>query len=342
MDIRLTEEQRQLIYGSTNLRALGTIEDDSIVGLWRAHYNNSAFEVPVRFGENDDFEGTNQMSDTESDAILVKLRAMEVKLGNIIRFVVDFDVSGFQDGYIRLGNYGSGCYSYVGRLPSIYQPQVINIGTGCAFTDLVEHEMMHALGFFHEQSRPDRDNYVVVHWDNIPTAAYGNFEIAESIDSRDSPYDTRSVMHYDNYAFAIDGDEPTMSAVDTDHPTLGGALTMSSIDITQLRMLYRCTDGPRESFNTNCVSACPCREAEGVCTVDGGCTGALVCDTQTHTCETNHSAPSVSSPTPFPTTISPPTPVTPVVVQTTEVFNVGLVAGLAAVGILIISLALFY
>ena len=56
------------------------------------------------------------------------------------------------------------CWSYIGMIGG---SQDISIAPGC--TRLIPvHEIFHALGRWHEQSRPDRDNFVTINLDNVP------------------------------------------------------------------------------------------------------------------------------------------------------------------------------
>ena len=81
---------------------------------------------------------------------------------------------------------------------------------------IVAHELGHALGLLHEQSRPDRNSYVTINFNNVCGAACGlcidgsgsatscNFNFALANDaSTFGPYDYDSVMHYGPLAFSI-------------------------------------------------------------------------------------------------------------------------------------------
>ena len=62
---------------------------------------------------------------------------------------------------------------------------------------------MHALGFNHEQNRPDRDQFIEVHMENVIPSMQHNFDRMKTEDWEDmgEVYDLSSVMHYDGNAF---------------------------------------------------------------------------------------------------------------------------------------------
>jgi hypothetical protein len=79
--------------------------------------------------------------------------------------------------------------------------QFVNIQSW-SFRFIIVHELLHALGAWHEQQRPDRGTYVQINWANIDDALEFNFTIPGGATAH-GPYDFDSVMHYDQCAFVI-------------------------------------------------------------------------------------------------------------------------------------------
>ena len=55
----------------------------------------------------------------------------------------------------------------------------------------------------HEQARPDRDDYVVIHWNNIQSQYWSQFfkMTPEFWQNTTESYDFKSAMHYEAWAF---------------------------------------------------------------------------------------------------------------------------------------------
>ena len=88
-------------------------------------------------------------------------------------------------------------------------------GRSCYKEKIIIHEFIHAIGFTHEQNRPDRDSYVKINWENIKGGKNNtNFrKVNKNWLTFDTTYDGKSVMHYPGNHHSIDNKTTITSLV---------------------------------------------------------------------------------------------------------------------------------
>ncbi|NXO42933.1 MEP1A protein, partial [Locustella ochotensis] len=175
--------------------------------------------------------------DLELNAKGVILQAFEMFR---LKSCVDFKPYEGERTYIFFSKQ-EGCWSMVGDLQT---GQNLSIGSRCDYRAIVEHEILHALGFYHEQSRMDRDDYVNIWWDEIIAGKEHNFAKYDDtyITDLNTPYDYESLMHYEPLSFNKNASVPTITAkIPAFDDIIGQRLDLSAIDLERLNRMYNCT-----------------------------------------------------------------------------------------------------
>lgn len=140
-----------------------------------------------------------------------------------------------QSDYINIRNNFSGqCSSSIGRVGGV---QSLYFSNGCGGTATAIHEIFHALGYWHEQSHPQRDAYVEVLWDNIIPSLVSNFNkrLASEVVDPFGFYDYKSIMHYEERQMSVNG-LPTLASLTSE--TIAPSARPTAHDLESLHNIY--------------------------------------------------------------------------------------------------------
>ncbi|XP_022236598.1 zinc metalloproteinase nas-4-like, partial [Limulus polyphemus] len=135
----------------------------------------------------------------------------------------------------------TGCWSFVGRQGGSQQ---VSLDSTCFAVGVIIHELIHVIGFWHEHSRSDRDEYIQILWENIIEDQKSNFQKFDIWDNNllGETFDYDSIMMYGLYTFSKDGASQTMKAIQENVTILpvSSKVQLSDSDIRRIKKLYEC------------------------------------------------------------------------------------------------------
>uniref|UniRef100_A0A914ULZ2 Zinc metalloproteinase n=1 Tax=Plectus sambesii TaxID=2011161 RepID=A0A914ULZ2_9BILA len=152
---------------------------------------------------------------------------------------VSFEYNAAGEDSLKFIN-GAGCYSNIGRITG---QQEVSIGDGCEYLGITSHEVAHALGFYHEQSRYDRDDFLSVNLTNVLPDMARNFDVGSPTDMNfyGIPYEYGSVMSYSSSSFAVDRNVPVIIPLDPLYlQSMGQRTGPTFLDILEMNRHYGC------------------------------------------------------------------------------------------------------
>ncbi|XP_008429469.1 meprin A subunit beta-like isoform X1 [Poecilia reticulata] len=178
-----------------------------------------------------------------------------------VKSCIDFKPRDTEEYYLSFKNL-AGCWSYVGRVDP--NGQNVSISADCGYIGEVEHMILHALGFHHEELRYDRDDYVQIDFDNVLAGKENDFsKVGKNLSStHDVPYDYLSVMHSGKNALT-NGNGSTIITKDPKfQDVIGQRMEMSSHDAEELNLLYKCNSTIASMFFCDFSNGMMCQMSE--------------------------------------------------------------------------------
>lgn len=112
----------------------------------------------------------------------------------------------------------------------------------CITIDTIQHELLHALGFYHMHNHKDRDDFIDIRLENVNKSDWRKFQKSNSFTSSDfgTPYDFFSVMHYEPTALSNNGQDTIVTKDPIYQELIGKVHRISLGDVQRIKIMYEC------------------------------------------------------------------------------------------------------